>query len=107
MRIEIVKNVDVEPKYKSIYIGAGTQTMRLRILHGSGHFSVALNNTSLAEMVHRDRDIFLTPKAIGGLQVIVEDLELPGSQDATSEILITDIFRLVLDAEKTLIEKGD
>jgi hypothetical protein len=24
MRIEIVKNVDVEPKYKSIYIGAGT-----------------------------------------------------------------------------------
>ena len=24
MRIEIVKNVDVEPKYKSLYIGAGT-----------------------------------------------------------------------------------
>ena len=107
MKVEIVRNVDVEPKYKSLYIGSGTQSYRLRILHGSGHFSVTLNNTQLAEVQHRDREILLTPKAIGGLEVRVEDLELPGSEDATSDVLISDIARLILDSPRTLIEKGD
>ena len=106
MKVEVVRNVDVEPKYKSLYIGAGTSIHRLRILNGSGHFSVTLNNTQLAEMQHRDREILLTPKAIGGLEVRVEDLELPGSTDATSEVLISDIARLTLDAPRTLIEVG-
>jgi hypothetical protein len=105
--VEVVRNVDVEPKYKSLYIGAGTQTYRLRILNGSGHFSVTLNNTALAELQHRDREIMLTPKAIGGLEVRVEDLELPGSEDATSDVLISDIARLTLGSPRTLIEKGD
>ena len=79
----------------------------MRILNGSGHFSVTLNTTGLAELQHRDRDIMLTPKAIGGLEVRVEDLEVPGSEDATSEVLISDIARLTLASPRTLIEKGD
>ena len=58
-------------------------------------------------MQHRDREILLVPKAIGGLQVRVEDLELPSSADATSDVLISDIARLTLDSPRTLIEKGD
>ena len=68
---------------------------------------MTLNNTALAEMQHRDREIMLTPKAIGGLEVRVEDLELPESEDATSDVLISDIARLSLWSPRTLIEKGD
>ena len=77
MAVEVVRNVDVEPKYKSLYIGTQPQTYKLRILHGSGTFSVTVNNTKLVDLVHKDRDIFLTPRDIGGLKIMVEDLELP------------------------------
>lgn len=77
MAIEIVRNVDVEPKFKSLYIGASQQTYRLRILHGSGSFSVSVNNTKLVDLKHKDREILLTPIELGGLQITVEDLELP------------------------------
>ena len=38
---------------------------------------------------------------------MVEDLELPQSQKATAELLISDIAKLTLWAPLTLIEKGD
>ena len=50
LKVEVVRNVDIEPKYKSLYIGASPQTYKLRILHGSGQFSVTLNNTALADV---------------------------------------------------------
>lgn len=49
--VEVVRNVDVEPKYKSLYIGQSQQTYKLRILHGSGAFSVTVNNTRLVDLV--------------------------------------------------------
>ena len=77
MTIEVVRNVDVEPKFKSLYIGTQPQTYKLRILHGSGAFSVTVNNTKLVDIVQKDREILLTPKELGGLKIMVEDLELP------------------------------
>ena len=38
---------------------------------------------------------------------MVEDLELPQSEIAVAELLISDIVKLTLWAETTLIEKGD
>jgi hypothetical protein len=105
--VEVVRNVDVEPKFKSLYIGASPQVYKLKILHGSGHFSVKLNNTDLADLTHVERTVTIIPKAIGGLKVMVEDLELPQSNLATAEILITDIMRLTLWSPRTLIEQGD
>jgi len=107
MTVEVVRNVDVEPKFKSLYIGSHQQTYRLRILHGSGAFAVTVNNTKLVDLVQKDRDILLTPKELGGLKIMVEDLELPQSQIATAELLISDIAKLTLWAPLTLIEKGD
>lgn len=49
--VEVVRNVDVEPKFKSLYIGQSEQTYKLRILHGSGAFSVTVNNTRLVDLV--------------------------------------------------------
>jgi len=107
MAVEVVRNVDVEPKFKSLYIGQSTQTYKLRILHGSGSFSVTVNNTRLVDLVQKDRDIWLTPKELGGLKIMVEDLELPYSEVATAELLISDVVKLGLWAPLTLIEKGD
>lgn len=54
MRIEVVRNVDIEPKYKSLYIGSAAEQTpkpyKLKILQGSGQFSVTLNDTSLATL---------------------------------------------------------
>ena len=107
MLIEVVRNVDVEPKFKSLYIGTHQQTYKLRILHGSGNFAVTVNNTALVDIVQNDREILLTPKDLGGLTIIVEDLELPHSQRATAKLLISDIAKLSLWAPLSLIEKGD
>ena len=49
----------------------------------------------------------MTPKDLGGLTIIVEDLELPHSQRATAKLLISDIAKLSLWAPLSLIEKGD
>ena len=76
-------------------------------MNGSGAFSVSLNNTRLADFSQKDREIFVTPKEIGGLKIMVEDLELPESQIATAELLISDIAKLTLWAPRSLIEKGD
>ena len=107
MTIEVVRNVDVEPKFKSLYIGAAQQTYRLRILHGSGSFAVSVNATGLVDLVQKDREILLTPKELGGLRILVEDLELPQSEVAVAEVLISDIAKLTLWAPLTLIEVKD
>lgn len=107
LTIEVVRNVDVGPKYKSLYIGASPQTYKLRIMHGSGQFSVTLNDTALAGLSHKDRDILITPKALGSLTIRVEDLEIPESEIASAEIRISDIARLTLWSPRTLIEQGD
>jgi hypothetical protein len=107
MRIEVVKNVEVEPKYKSLYIGQRTQSFKLDLQFGSGHFSVSLNDTNLVELTHREREVFITPKSLGCLELRVEDLEIPESEVATSVILISDVQKLTLWAPRTLIEQGD
>ena len=76
-------------------------------MHGSGAFAVSVNNTRLVDMVQKDREIWITPKELGGLLVSVEDLDIPDSQVATAELLISDIEKLTLWAPMTLIEKGD
>jgi len=107
MKVEVVRNVDVEPKYKSLYLGLGVQIFKLDLLFGSGHFSVSLNNTRIADLQHKDREVFITPKELGSIEIRVEDLEIPESAVATAEILISDVHRLTLWAPRTLIEQGD
>ena len=105
MRIEVVQNVDIQPKFKSIYL-AKDNSFKFQILHGSGHFSVSVNNTDLCDRHHIEGDRFVTiyPKKEGPIEIKVEDIELPDSVYATAELLISDIFRLELDAPGTLIE---
>jgi len=66
-----------------------------------------LNNTRIADILHKDREVFITPREVGSIELRVEDLEIPESAVATSEILISDIHRLTLWAPRTLIEQGD
>ena len=107
IRVEVVKNVDIEPKFKSLYLGHNSQTYKLELLNGSGHFSVSLNNTQIAELVHKDREVLITPKELGSLEIRVEDLEIPDAEVATAEILVSDVSRLTVWAPRTLIEQGD
>jgi hypothetical protein len=105
MRIEVVQNVDIQPKFKSIYL-TKDNGYKFKILHGSGHFSVIINNTEIADKHHieGDRVITIYPKKNGPIEIRVEDLEIPDSIVAVAELLVSDIFRLELDAPGTLIE---
>jgi hypothetical protein len=47
MNIEVVKNVEVSPKYKSLYIGSQSE-YKFIIKEGSGHFAVSINDLELA-----------------------------------------------------------
>lgn len=107
MRLEVVYNVDVQPKYKSIYMHPENH-FKFTITHGSGHFIVTINNTAIADKVYIDgqRTITIVPKKEGPLEIRVEDVELPGSIVSVSELLISDIKSLELEALGTLIEQG-
>lgn len=84
------------PKYKSLYIGSKAEPYKLQILYGSGHFAIRINNTDLAEIIHKDREVLVYPCGLGHLEVTIEDLELPESSVAVSTILISEIDRLSL-----------
>jgi hypothetical protein len=103
----VVNNVDIQPKYKAIYLNKDTR-YTFRILHGSGKFSVTINNTELADKSYVDgeRTVTIIPKREGPISIKVEDLEIPDSQASISELLISDITRLELDVPGTLIEQG-
>lgn len=105
--MEVVLNVDVSPKYKSLYINQKQEPFRIKILHGSGHFAIRVNNTDLAEILHKDREVMINPRAVGHLEVTVEDLELPESSLAVATFLISEIDRLSLNTPQSLIEQGD
>ena len=48
--------------------------------------------------------VTLYPKRDGPIEIRVEDIEIPDSVVAISELLVSDIYRLELDAPGTLIE---
>lgn len=87
---------------------AKDNSYKFKILHGSGHFSVSINNTEIADRHHieGDREITIYPKKEGPIEIRVEDIELPEAEIAIAEMLISDIYRLELDAPGTLIEQG-
>lgn len=66
IRIDIVKNVDLQPKYKAIYLHKDNR-YSFKIMHGSGRFSVTLNNTDIADKHYIDgeRTITIIPKKDG------------------------------------------
>jgi hypothetical protein len=105
MRIEVVNNVDIQPKFKSIYLNKDNR-YTFQILNGSGKFSVTVNNTDIADKSYVDgeRTITIIPKREGPNAIRVEDLEIPESSVTVSEMLISDIARLELDVPGTLIE---
>jgi hypothetical protein len=102
-----VKNVDVQPKYKSLYLHKDSR-FTFKIMHGSGHFSVSINNTDLAEKLYieGERTVTIIPKREGPIEVRVEDVEIPESIVSISELLISDIARIEIESPGTLIESG-
>lgn len=107
MRIEVVTNLEVYPKYKSLFFLGRKNTQKFHLRNGSGHFAVVLNDTTLADVQHVDREVIIIPKRTGMLQIKVEDVEVPGSVPATADILLSDISSLHLESQGYLIEQGD
>lgn len=107
MKVEIVEQVQVTPLRKSIYFLGSKNTVKFELLRGSGHFTVSLNDSSLASVQHVDRAVTIVPRKLGHLRLVVEDAELPGSTAAFADILISDISSLHLESQGYLIEQGD
>jgi len=64
-----------------------------------------VNDTSLADVQHVDREVTIIPQGLGTVQVRVEDVEVPGSRIAIAELLISDVMTLHLDSQGYLIEQ--
>lgn len=102
-----MRNVEVWPKYKSIYIPKNRQnSFTFKIREGSGFYQVKSNDTEIAELTQKESEIIITPKHEGGLKITVEDIEVPESKVAVAELLISEIHRLKLQANATLMEQG-
>jgi len=82
-------------------------THTFNILHGSGHFSVKVNDTSIADVRHINRQVTLIPKKAGTVRIEVEDVELPDSVVTEAELVVSDILILHLDSQGYLIEQDD
>lgn len=107
MRIDIVNNLDIEPKFKSVYFKGNKNPYTFHLSHGSGHFAVKVNDTeSLAVVRHIGRQVTIIPRSEGSLLITVEDVDLPESLPVTAELLISNVARLSLDTQGYLIEKG-
>jgi deoxycytidine triphosphate deaminase len=107
MRIDIVNNLDIQPKFKSIFFKGNKNPFTFHLNQGSGHFAVKVNDTeSLAFVQHIGRQVTIIPRSEGSLLITVEDVDLPESLPVTAELLISSVARLNLDTQGYLIEKG-
>lgn len=80
MEIEVVRNVDIEPKFRSIYIGQSGSDFHLEIMHGSGHFDYKVNDTDIVrDFAIKGRDITFKPNGIGSIKIEIFDHEIPDS----------------------------
>ena len=67
MKIEIVESVKVEPEFKSIYFNGDKNQYVFQIFRGSGEFRVTLNDTSVADRVHKGREVRINPIKTGSI----------------------------------------
>lgn len=82
LKVQVVKNLKVEPSFKSLYIGT-TETYVFTILEGSGYFSVHYDNQDLVDLIHKDREIIVKPlNGTGLIHITIEDVELPHAEPA-------------------------
>ena len=106
LRIEVVENVDIQPRQKTIYFQGTKNPFRFQLVHGSGHFAVSSNDTELAIIKAVGREVTVTPKREGSLMITVKDVELPESEQVHAELHVSDVARLELDTQGYLIEQG-
>jgi hypothetical protein len=104
MKIHVVRNVDIEPKFKSLYMNR-TNTFEFEILYGSGKFALKLNDTSIATAQLHQRKVKITPNQEGPLKLTIIDEETENSYPAEAELFVSDIHRLEIYGEE-LIEEG-
>ena len=63
-------------------------------------------SSDFANFSLRDGNLTVHPRHESAIDFSIKDLELPESKAAHAELLISDIFRIDLDAEGSLIEEG-
>ena len=71
IHLEVVENAEIEPAYKSIYFQGAQNPYSFHINHGSGEFAVTTNDTDIARIDHRGREVIIIPHREGGLQITV------------------------------------
>lgn len=97
LKIQVVENVDIRPRSKTIYFQGSKNPYKFQLLHGSGHFAVSSNDTELASIKAVGRDVTIYPKREGSLMITVKDIEIPESEQVHAELHVSDVARLELD----------
>lgn len=93
---EIVNNVQVMPEQYSVYLHA-RNVLEISILHGSGYFEVTANSTDILQFTYDGyRKISVFPKRSGRVSIKIEDIGLPGSDPAFSNILVSPLAGMEL-----------
>lgn len=104
IQVQVVHNVDIEPKQKTIYFQGEQNPFSFLIREGSGEFQVTINDTSVAEKQVEGREVRILPKREGSLRITVEDLELPRSKPVSAVLHFSDVASLQLNSKVHLIE---
>jgi hypothetical protein len=77
-------------------------------LEGSGFFTVSHDNQDIVDIVHKEREIWVTPRSSTGfIEIIIEDVEVPDSVPVIAQVLISDIDRLSLWSPRSLMEQDN
>lgn len=69
IHLEVVQNAEIEPTYKSIYFHGDLNPFSFHISHGSGDFAVTSNDTEIAGIEHRGRELVVIPQREGALRI--------------------------------------
>lgn len=101
IRVIVVKRLQIYPPFQVIYYHEKNYA-ELQIIHGSGHFEVATNDTQVAQVYKDDRNpsrLRVVPFQSGPVTVVVNDTGLLGEVEVTqvkADILFSNIFVLNL-----------
>lgn len=106
--LSVLPNLQLNPQKAILYYDL-RNSIQIKILYGSGYFSVKTNDSELLtyEYDRTTATIIVSPLKRGYAKIIVEDLKLEHSKLAACEIIISDAFFMSLKTETNLLPVGN
>jgi len=105
-KIKLIEKVKINPQFQTKYLHEDN-IAEFFIVDGSNNFRVQSNSSEIATLNHLTdiNTINMSPESEGVVEITVEDLGVEDLETSSAELLVSDIFRIIL-VGGGLIEKG-